>query len=101
MPRVEGFAAYLEAGVGNEVGFALVLQARSLVAPGTLRAPRIVAAGVHAPEHDYWTSMTRVPPRRCRLPGLSMRVRIAPYSAEQVYRLMGFVGFQTDLEFER
>src|ERR1700730_7061123 len=34
-------------------------------------------------------------------PGLlDARIRIAPYSAEQVYRLMGFVGFQTDLEFE-
>src|ERR1700731_3591485 len=34
-------------------------------------------------------------------PGLlDARSRIAPYSAEEVYRLMGFVGFQTDLEFD-
>ena len=28
------------------------------------------------------------------------RIRTAPYSADQVYRLTGFVGYQTDLEFE-
>ena len=28
------------------------------------------------------------------------RIRIAPYSAEQVYRLVGRVGYQIDLEFE-
>jgi type IV secretion system protein VirB9 len=34
-------------------------------------------------------------------PGLlDSRIRTAPYSAEQVYRLTGFVGYQTDLEFE-
>src|SRR5580704_1953528 len=34
-------------------------------------------------------------------PGLSdPRVRMAPYSADAVYRLVGFVGYQTDLEFE-
>jgi type IV secretion system protein VirB9 len=34
-------------------------------------------------------------------PGLSdPRIRMAPYSAEAVYRLVGFVGYQTDLEFE-
>jgi type IV secretion system protein VirB9 len=34
-------------------------------------------------------------------PGLlDARVRVAPYSAEQVYRLAGYVGYQTDLEFE-
>jgi type IV secretion system protein VirB9 len=31
---------------------------------------------------------------------LDSRIRTAPYSAEQVYRLVGFVGYQTDLEFE-
>jgi type IV secretion system protein VirB9 len=34
-------------------------------------------------------------------PGLKdARIRIAPYSADEVYRLAGFVGYQTDLEFE-
>src|SRR5579863_10355144 len=34
-------------------------------------------------------------------PGLlDSRIRVAAYSAEQVYRLDGFVGYQTDLEFE-
>src|SRR3984885_15057829 len=34
-------------------------------------------------------------------PGLQdPRIRSAPYSAEAVYRLVGFVGYQTDLEFE-
>jgi type IV secretion system protein VirB9 len=34
-------------------------------------------------------------------PGLlDARIRLAPYSADQVYRLKGFVGYQTDLEFE-
>src|SRR6202040_2350371 len=34
-------------------------------------------------------------------PGLKdSRIRIAPYSADEVYRLSGFVGYQTDLEFE-
>jgi type IV secretion system protein VirB9 len=33
-------------------------------------------------------------------PGLKdSRIRIAPYSADEVYRLSGFVGFETDLEF--
>jgi len=39
-------------GVGNEVGLFLVLRARLLVGPETLRAPRIVATGSDAPEHD-------------------------------------------------
>jgi type IV secretion system protein VirB9 len=35
------------------------------------------------------------------LPGLlDSRIRAAPYSADQVYVLKGFVGYQTDLEFE-
>lgn len=35
-------------------------------------------------------------------PGLlDARIRTAPYSTEEVYRLTGFVGYQTDLEFER
>jgi type IV secretion system protein VirB9 len=34
-------------------------------------------------------------------PGLlDSRIRLAAYSADQVYRLMGFVGYQTDLQFE-
>jgi type IV secretion system protein VirB9 len=34
-------------------------------------------------------------------PGLKdPRIRTSPYSAEEVYRLTGFVGYQTDLEFE-
>lgn len=34
-------------------------------------------------------------------PGLlDSRIRTAPYSADQVYRLKAFVGYQTDLEFE-
>src|SRR5579863_8534835 len=34
-------------------------------------------------------------------PGLlDARIREAPYSADQVYRLVGFVGYQTDLVFE-
>lgn len=34
-------------------------------------------------------------------PGLlDARIRVARYSADQVYRLSGFVGYQTDLEFE-
>ena len=34
-------------------------------------------------------------------PGLlDPRIRTAPYSKDQVYRLVGFVGYQTDLEFE-
>ena len=34
-------------------------------------------------------------------PGLlDARIRVVPYSADQVYRLIGFVGYQTDLEFE-
>jgi len=28
------------------------------------------------------------------------RIRVAPYSPDQVYRLKGFVGYQIDLEFE-
>ena len=31
---------------------------------------------------------------------LDARIRVVSYSADQVYRLMGFVGYQTDLEFE-
>ena len=35
------------------------------------------------------------------LPGLlDSRIRAAPYSADEVYVLKGFVGYQTDLEFE-
>jgi type IV secretion system protein VirB9 len=34
-------------------------------------------------------------------PGLlDSRIRVAAYSADEVYRLRGFVGYQTDLEFE-
>ena len=34
-------------------------------------------------------------------PGLSdPRIRTTPYSADEVYRLAGFVGYQTDLQFE-
>jgi type IV secretion system protein VirB9 len=34
-------------------------------------------------------------------PGLKdPRIRTSPYSAEEVYRLSGFVGYQTDLQFE-
>jgi len=34
-------------------------------------------------------------------PGLSdPRIRLAPYSSDQVYRLNGFVGYQVDLQFE-
>jgi type IV secretion system protein VirB9 len=34
-------------------------------------------------------------------PGLQdPRIRVAAYSADEVYRLVGFVGYQTDLEFE-
>jgi len=34
-------------------------------------------------------------------PGLlDPRIRTAPYSSDQVYHLVGFVGYQTDLEFE-
>jgi type IV secretion system protein VirB9 len=34
-------------------------------------------------------------------PGLlDPRIRTSPYSAEEVYRLTGFVGYQTDLQFE-
>src|ERR1700751_5277830 len=34
-------------------------------------------------------------------PGLmDSRIRTAPYSADEIYRLTGFVGYQTDLEFE-
>ncbi len=34
-------------------------------------------------------------------PGLlDARIRLAPYNADQVYVLKGFVGYQTDLEFE-
>jgi type IV secretion system protein VirB9 len=34
-------------------------------------------------------------------PGLKdARIRVAPYSADEVYRLSGFVGYQTDLQFE-
>ena len=34
-------------------------------------------------------------------PGLKdARIRMATYSADEVYRLVGFVGYQTDLEFE-
>lgn len=29
------------------------------------------------------------------------RIRVAPYSAEQVYRLYGYVGYQIDIEFAR
>jgi len=33
-------------------------------------------------------------------PGLAdARIRVAPYNPDEVYRLSGFVGFQTDLEF--
>ena len=28
------------------------------------------------------------------------RIRVAPYSQDAVYRLLGFVGFETDVEFE-
>lgn len=55
MKRMSGisraFAARGVLGVGNEVGFPLVLRARSVVGPGTLPAPRIVATGACAPEH--------------------------------------------------
>jgi hypothetical protein len=52
-----GFGAYghegtMRAGVGIEVGFGLVLRARSVVGPGALRAPRIVALGREIQEHD-------------------------------------------------
>jgi type IV secretion system protein VirB9 len=34
-------------------------------------------------------------------PGLNdARIRVAPYNADAVYRLSGFVGYQTDLQFE-
>src|SRR2546429_9054941 len=44
--------AYAALDSGNEVGFPLVPRARSVVGPETLRAPRIVATGCKAPEHD-------------------------------------------------
>ena len=31
---------------------------------------------------------------------IDSRIRSTPYSADEVYRLVGFVGYQTDLEFE-
>jgi hypothetical protein len=42
---VVNFGAYADSGGGNEVGLDLVLRARSVVGPETLRAPRIVATG--------------------------------------------------------
>jgi type IV secretion system protein VirB9 len=50
--------------------------------------------------------LTIVPPsswceiRPARGPG-DARIRYARYSADEVYRIQGFVGFQIDLEFER
>jgi len=44
--------AYAQPGGGNEVGLCLVPRARSVVGPETLRAPRIVATGRQAPQHD-------------------------------------------------
>src|SRR6185437_16176041 len=49
---VVNFGAYADSGGGNEVGLDLVLRARSVVGPETLRAPRMVATGRKAPEHD-------------------------------------------------
>ena len=46
------FGAYAGPDGGNEVGFSLVPRARSIVGPETLRAPRIVARGREALEHD-------------------------------------------------
>jgi type IV secretion system protein VirB9 len=47
----------------------------------------VMSIGVHAEELP--------------LPGpRDPRVRVAPYNAEEVYRLYGFVGYQIDLEFE-
>ena len=31
---------------------------------------------------------------------LDTRIRVAPYSGDKVYRLVGYVGYQIDLEFE-
>ena len=47
-----GMACILVGCAGNEVGIALVPRARSVVGPGTLRAPRNVSKGRKTPEHD-------------------------------------------------
>jgi len=51
----------IDAGVGSEVGHALVLRARILVAPGVRRAPQIVAKAAPRPgarslESDFFGS---------------------------------------------
>jgi type IV secretion system protein VirB9 len=44
-----------------------------------------------------WAVAEKLPARGA----IDPRVRSAPYSSEQVYRLYGYVGYQIDLEFER
>lgn len=57
--------------------------------------PRVIVVGLamlHTPE--AYADLTPTPGV------VDGRVRTAPYDAEQVYRLRGFVGYQIDLEFE-
>src|SRR5690348_8206434 len=50
-------------------------------------------------------AMCACPPNRAEVtpsPGEGdSRIRVAPYSPDQVYRLFGFVGYDIELEFER
>lgn len=65
---------------------------RGCAAGGALIALMAMAALTAPPASANWV------PARGRV---DSRIRVAPYSAEQVYRLYGYVGYQIDIEFAR
>lgn len=65
---------------------------RGLSVVSALCLSGVIALGVARPAAADW-----VPARG----GVDSRMRVAPYSADQVYRLYGYVGYQIDIEFAR
>ena len=67
-----------------------------VVASGSVRARRARCGALAATLIAPCAFAATVPERGA----LDSRIRVAPYAADEVYQLRGFVGYQIDLEFE-
>ena len=67
-----------------------------VVASGSVRARRARCGALVAMLIAPCAFAATVPERGA----VDSRIRVAPYAADEVYRLRGFVGYQIDLEFE-
>ena len=68
------------------------------------RASRLSLAGAALVLCGVLTILTSPPARANWVPArgaVDSRIRVAPYSADEVYRLYGYVGYQIDIEFAR